>query len=229
MKRPGLRPGHPARSYGRGAAVPAGDPIEERPMPPRDPRVDAYIASAAAFARPILAEIRERVHRACPGITETIKWRSISFEKEGIVCGAAAFKQHCSFGFWKNDLVVGGDPKAAEAAEKLGRLAQVREIPPKPLFAALLKKAVKLNVDGIRQPRPKAAPKALTIPPALKAALRKNRKAGAAFAAFPPGQRREYAEWIADAKRDDTRARRVAQAVEWIAERKPRNWKYMSC
>jgi hypothetical protein len=198
-------------------------------MGTRDPRVDTYIAKAPAFARPILKELRARVHEACPDAVETIKWRSVSFEHHGILCGMASFKQHCTFGFWKHDLVVGKDPKAMEAMGSFGRLTKVAELPPRSRFGALVKKAAQLNVDGVKPVRPKHEKKPVRMHPELQTALGRNKKARATFDGFPPSQQREYLEWVAEAKRDETRARRVAQAVEWMAEGKPRNWKYTSC
>jgi uncharacterized protein YdeI (YjbR/CyaY-like superfamily) len=196
-------------------------------MSVRDPRVDSLIETAAPFARPILRELRERVHAACPEVVETIKWRSASFEHHGMLCGMASFKEHCTFGFWKHDLVVGSDRKALEAMGSFGRITKLSDLPPKPKFSALVRKAVKLNEDGVKVVRTKHARKALPMHPDLAAALKKNKKARATFDAFSPSHQREYLEWIHDAKKDDTRAKRVAQAAEWLAQGKPRNWKYM--
>jgi hypothetical protein len=69
--------------------------------------------------------------------------------------------------------------------------------------------------------------KPVKVHPELKTALAKNRKARETFEGFSPSHRREYVEWIAEAKGDDTRKRRIATAIEWLSEGKPRNWKYM--
>jgi len=193
----------------------------------RDKRVDDLIRKAPEFARPILAELRKRVHEACPEAVETIKWRNASFEYHGMLCGMAAFKQHCAFGFWKHDLVVGSDPKAQDAMGSFGKLTKVSDLPAKSKFSALVKKAMKLNEEGVKTVRPKHAKKPVSMHPELATALGKSGKARATFNAFSPSQQREYLEWIADAKQDATRTRRVAQAVEWMADGKPRNWKYM--
>jgi hypothetical protein len=196
-------------------------------MGTRDSRVDAYIENAAAFARPILREIRARVHRCCPDIVETIKWRSVSFEKQGIVCGMSAFKAHCAFGFWKHDLVVGSDRKALEAMGSFGRLTKSADLPPPRTFAAMMKKAVQLNLDGVKSVRPKHPKARIPMHEDLTRALARSNKARATFDAFPPGQQREYLQWVAEAKQDATRARRVAQAIAWMERGRPRNWKYM--
>ncbi len=199
-------------------------------MSHRDPRVDAYIAKAAPFARPILGHVRAIVHEACPDAEETIKWGMPSFMYAGgILCGMAAFKAHASFGFWKHALVVGeGDEQVGMGS--FGKLESVRDLPPRKQLLAYVKKAAALNAQGVRaaSARKAAAPKPAAVPtPEFAAALRKDKAASATFKAFPPGQQREYVEWIAEAKREDTRDRRIAQAVEWLAEGKPRNWKYM--
>jgi uncharacterized protein YdeI (YjbR/CyaY-like superfamily) len=211
----------------------------------RDPRVDAYIAKSADYARPILKEMRALVHATCPEVTETLKWRNPSFEYQGLLCGMAAFKKHCAFGFWKHELVLGAeaisadaksaeaksaDPKSKAAAGSFGTLKTVADLPSKAQFAAWMKTAMRLNEEGVSAPRKKSRPKTpVKTHPELKAALATNKKAAAVFEAFSPSARREYVEWIADAKTDATRERRIAQAVEWIAAGKRRNWKYERC
>ena len=199
-------------------------------MPSRDPRVDAYIARQADFARPILEHVREAVHEACPGAEETIKWGMPTFmHAGGILCGMAAFKQHASFGYWKHALVVGeGDERTGMGS--YGQLASVADLPPRRTLLAHIRKAAKLNEQGVKAPAarktgPKPPPEA---PADLAAALRKNGKARAVFERFPPSHKRDYVEWITEARREETRSRRIAQAVEWMAEGKPRNWKYMA-
>jgi uncharacterized protein YdeI (YjbR/CyaY-like superfamily) len=197
-------------------------------MGTRDRRVDAYIGKSAEFARPILARLREDVHASCPGVVETIKWGMPAFDYEGLLCGLAAFKRHCTFGFWKHALVVGDDPKAEEAMGSFGRITSVADLPPRSVFRRYVRKAMRLNEQGVKLPREKARRKRpIPMHPAMKQALAANRKAATTFDAFPPSHRREYLEWIAEAKQEATRARRIAQAVEWLAEGKPRNWKYM--
>lgn len=198
-------------------------------MPSHDPRVDAYIAKSADFARPILEEIRARVHAACPQVEETIKWGMPSFVHAGaILCGMAAFKQHASFGYWKHALVMGEAER--DGMGSYGRLASVRDLPPKARMQADLRKAMKLNEDGVKPERRKSAPRpAPEVPDELASALEKNKAAKATFDAFAPGCRREYIEWIVEAKREETRAKRLAQALEWMAQGKRRNWKYEKC
>lgn len=196
-------------------------------MGQKDKRVDAYIAKAAAFAQPILTHLREVVHEACPDVVETIKWSMPAFEHKGPMCGMAAFKAHATFGFWKHDLIVGDDPAARTAMGSFGRIASVDDLPSRSTLKKLVRKACKLNDEGVKSERPKDAPKALPkMHPDLRAALAGNARASAAFEAFAPSHKREYLEWIAEAKQDATRARRIAQAVEWMAEGKSRHWKY---
>ena len=199
-------------------------------MGTRDPRIDVYIAKSAAFARPILAHLREIVHAGCPEVVETMKWSHPSFEYKGVLCGMAAFKQHCAFGFWKETLVVGDDAKAKAAMGSFGRLQELSDLPSKAALLRYVKRAKQLNHDGVKVVRAKTRPKKpVAMHPKLKAALAKEKKALANFEAFTPGQQRDYLEWIAEAKAEDTRDRRIAQAVEWISAGKTRNWKYMNC
>ena len=199
-------------------------------MATRDPRVDAYIASTPDFARPILIHLRELVHRNCPQVEETLKWRMPTFMYHGMLAGMAAFRQHCSFGFWKHELVVGKELAGSpQGMGQFGKVTKISELPSASALAAYIKRAMKLNEEGVKAPRATPKKRALTMPPDLAAALKKNRRAAAAFAAFSPTNQREYIEWLVEAKRDETRARRLSQAIEWIAEGKPRNWKYMNC
>jgi uncharacterized protein YdeI (YjbR/CyaY-like superfamily) len=199
-------------------------------MGTRDQRIDAYIAKSADFAQPILVYLRETVHAACPDVQETIKWGMPHFDYEGIMCAMAAFSRHATFGFWKGSLIEGLAPNSAnggDAMGNLGKITSVKELPPRKVLAGYVKEAMRLNEEGIAVKKPKKAPKPeAKVPAELAAALKKNRKAAAAFERFPPGHRREYVEWIGEAKRDETKAKRVDQAVEWIAEGKSRNWKY---
>ena len=192
-------------------------------MPKTDPRVDAYIDKAADFARPILVEIRARVHAACPDCEETMKWSAVSFQYKGMLCGMEAFKAHCMFGFWKAELVVGGNNPHA----RFRHLASVADLPSRKEMAGLIHKAMALNDQGVavtRAPREKKAP--ARMPTAFADALKKNKKARSAFDAFSPSHRREYVEWITEAKRAETRSKRVETAIKWIADGKSRNWKY---
>ena len=196
-------------------------------MGTRNPRVDAYVAKQAEFARPILTHIREVVHAACPKVEEDIKWGAPFFMYHGTMCQMAAFKQHVAFGFWKGALVVGrssGDDD--RAAGQFGRITSVKDLPSKTELTRYIKKAMQINEEGVSVPKAKKARPALPVPAELSAALAKNKKARAAFEAFSPSHQRDYSEWIGEAKREETKAARVAQAVEWIAEGKPRHWKY---
>ncbi len=203
-------------------------------MPSTDARIDAYIAKAAPFARPLLEHLREQVHAACPGVEETIKWGFPHFQYEGaILCSMAAFKAHCTFGFWKGALLREAGLKVSDdAMGQLGRIESARDLPGKTELRRWIKAAMKLNEAPTRVARPvpkRTASKPLSVPPDLAAALAKHAKARRTFEGFPPSQRREYVEWILEAKRPETRANRLAQTIEWLAEGKRRNWKYANC
>ncbi|UOF16846.1 YdeI/OmpD-associated family protein [Lysobacter capsici] len=221
-------------------------------MSQTDPRIDAYIAQAAPFAQPILEHLRAVVHAACPQVEETIKWGMPSFVYGGkILCGMGAFKQHATFGFWQGASVVGASQeRSREAMGQFGRLTKVGDLPGKRELSKLLKQAmVLIDARGKKTAGKPAANKApagrtatsdvpasktrapkppVVIPDDLAAAFKKNAKARATYAAFPVSQQREYVEWIESAKREQTRSSRVAQAVEWMAGGKIRNWKYVA-
>lgn len=201
-------------------------------MGKHDPRVDAYIAKSADFARPILEHLRAVIHEGCPEVEEAIKWGMPSFLYHGrILCGIAAFKQHCAFGFWGGRGLVGNEDKRDDAMGQFGRIASLNDLPSKKTLVGYVKQAMKLADErAIAPAKPRKAPKpAPATPDDLATALKKNKKAAVTYEAFSPSCKREYVEWISEAKREETRARRVVQAVAWMAEGKQRNWKYQQC
>ncbi|MCZ7650361.1 MAG: YdeI/OmpD-associated family protein [Thermoanaerobaculia bacterium] len=197
-------------------------------MPTIDPRIDAYIAKAAPFAQPILRKLRELVHRGCPEVVETIKWSTPAFDFHGPLAHMAAFKAHCVFGFWKGKLVA-ELPGEAEAMGQFGKIRSLADLPAGELVVEWTRKAAALNASGVKLERPvKHAKPALEVPEDLAAELakKKHARARATFEGFPPSHRREYLEWLAEAKRPETRAKRLATTLEWLGEGKSRNWKY---
>lgn len=199
-------------------------------MPAIDPRIDAYIAASPEFARPILTHLREVVHAACPEVEETLKWSAPHFLYKGMMCHMAAFKAHCAFGFWKGALLF-PDMDEKEAMGHLGRIETLKDLPSKKVLTGHVKQAMKLNDEGVKTPA-RAAPKAprpLEVPDYFLAALKKNKAALATFNAGSTSFKREYVDWLVDAKAEATRLRRLEQAVEWLAEGKARNWKYEKC
>ncbi len=195
-----------------------------------DPRIDAYIARKADFARPILDHLRAAVHAACPDCEETLKWSSPTFMYRGeILAGMAAFKAHATFGFWKGSLVVGESEEQLSAMGQFGRLTSVDDLPRAEILAELIAKAMKLIEEGVKTVRNKHPKDPFTVPQDLRAAIDARPAAAAAFEGFPPSAQRDYVEWVTEAKRDETRTKRLAQTVEWLAEGKRRNWKYENC
>lgn len=203
-------------------------------MGTRDPRVDTYIEASAPFARPILTHIREVVHDACPEVEETIKWRLPFFMYRGMLCSMASFKKHCAFGFWKSALVLGESAAPTTSAMgQFGRIESLDDLPTKAILTGYIRKAMRINEQGVPKASSNATgsktakAKPVTIPNDLRSALRHNAAARAAFANFTPSQQRDYVEWLTEAKREETRKRRLETAIEWISEGKTRNWKYV--
>ena len=195
-----------------------------------DPRIDAYIASSPEFAQPILTHLREIVHAACPEVEETMKWSRPHFQYKGMLCQMSAFKEHCAMGFWKGALLF-PDMAEKESMGHFGRITSVKDLPAKKVIAGYVKQAMKLNDDGVQTPA-RAAPKAprpLEVPDYFLAALKKNKAALTVFNAASTSFKREYVDWLEDAKTEATRLRRMDQAIEWLAEGKARNWKYEKC
>jgi uncharacterized protein YdeI (YjbR/CyaY-like superfamily) len=204
-------------------------------MGKKHPGIDAYIAKSADFAKPILKRLRKVVHSACLNVEEDLKWNFPHFLYKGMLCSMAAFKAHCSFGFWRGSLLAEKYPELGsqnkENMGQFGRITDVSEVPDDKLLVQYIKAAMKLNDEGIKpkqpaKPKRKAPPK---TPDYFLAALKKNKKALATFEDFSPSCKREYIDWITQAKQEETRQRRMDQAITWIAEGKSRNWKYEKC
>lgn len=199
-------------------------------MPTIDPRIDAYIEKSQDFAKPVLTHLRKLVHETCPDVTETLKWSMPSFEYKGILCGFASFKQHCTFGFWKQTLMESDEfSETKTAMGSFGKLTSLKDLPKDAVMKKLIKQAMELNDDGVKVTRPKHEKKELVVPDILLEALARNDKAAESFDKFPPGCKREYVEWITEAKTDATRDKRLATTIEWLSEGKRRNWKYENC
>jgi len=203
-------------------------------MGTRTALLDAYVAKSPEYARPILVKIRDAFHAGCPELEEKIKWGHASFEYKGMLGGMAVFKKHVTFGFWKSRLMDDFDklfqrgPKSSPMGARVESLA---DLPAKNVLVAYVREAKRLNDEGVKEPvraKPKRSPD-VDVPPDLTAALKKNAKAKKAFEAFSPSHKREYVEWITEAKRDETRAKRLATTLEWLVEGKHRNWKYERC
>jgi uncharacterized protein YdeI (YjbR/CyaY-like superfamily) len=196
----------------------------------RDPRIDAYIAKAAPFARPILEHVRARVHSAAPEAEETIKWSAPGFTIDGkILLMMAAFKQHAALNFWRGQELGDGSPKAG-AMGQFGRLTSVDDMPPDSELDALIREAAALARTAPAPRKAKHQPKPpAELHPEFAKALDANPKARTTLDGFPPSARRDYLDWIAEAKQDKTRAKRIADAVEWLSVGKRRHWKYENC
>lgn len=195
----------------------------------KDPRVDAYIARQADFARPILEHVRAAMHAAGPDIEEDIKWSMPAFTYKGkSLAGMAAFKAHATLGFWDRQEVRGSEAKQGAMGD-FGRLTSVADLPGEAEFAEMIRHATALIDAGAKPVRNKTVKAPIAMPDDLAAALAANPPAQASYDAFPPSAQREYLEWVTEAKRPETRAKRLAQAVEWMAEGKRRNWKYEAC
>lgn len=200
-------------------------------MATKDPRVDSYIAESAEFARPILKHFRKLIHQGCPAAVETIKWRFPFFDYHGLLCGFASFKAHCALFFWRdidvsrwltNAHIAGG------GMAQLGKITSMADLPSDSVLLACVREAVEQRdaptskIKRVRKPG-----KELPVPADLKKALAANAKAAETFKNFAPSHRREYLEWISDAKRPETREKRLNTTIEWLTEGKSQNWKYL--
>jgi uncharacterized protein YdeI (YjbR/CyaY-like superfamily) len=196
----------------------------------RDPRIDAYIAKAQPFARPILEKMRDRVHAVLPEAEESIKWSMPAYMLGGkIVLITAAFKAHTALNFWRGQ-ELRGDSANADAMGQFGKIASVDDLPGDAELDRLIREAAELAKNAPAPRKVKHAPKPTPeLHPEFAAALAKAPKAKAILDSFPPSAQRDYFEWIAEAKQDATRQKRIDTAIEWLGEGKRRHWKYQNC
>jgi uncharacterized protein YdeI (YjbR/CyaY-like superfamily) len=202
-------------------------------MAKKEKVIDNYIAKSAGFAKPVLNHIRELVHKACPDVEEKMKWSFPHFDYKGeMMCSMAAFKQHAVFGFWKaalmKDPVLVENARSEVAMGHLGRITSLKDLPADKKITAWIKEAMQLTDEGIKLPsKPKTTEKKeLIVPGYFEKALHKNKKAKQTFDNFAWSHKKEYLEWITEAKTEETRNKRIASAIEMMAEGKRRNWKY---
>jgi uncharacterized protein YdeI (YjbR/CyaY-like superfamily) len=196
----------------------------------RDPRIDAYIARAQPFARPILEHVRDRVHAEVPDVQETLKWSAPAFTIDGkILLIIAAFKAHAAINFWRGQ-ELRGDSANADAMGQFGKIASVDDLPADAQLDDLIREAAKLAKSPPAPRKLKHAPKPPPeLHPDFAAALAKAPKSKAILDGFPASAQRDYFEWIAEAKQEGTRQKRIATAIEWLGEGKRRHWKYQNC
>lgn len=201
-------------------------------MGKRDKRIDAYILKSADFAMPILNHLRELVHVACPEVEETMKWSFPHFDYKGeMMCSMASFKQHCAFGFWKASLMkdksLMENAKGETAMGHLGRITSLKDLPSDKKLIAYIKEAMKLNDEGVKVEKKSVEKKEIEVPAYFIKALKTNKAAQKTFDSFSYSAKKEYVQWIVEAKTEETREKRIEQTLEWMAEGKQRNWKYM--
>lgn len=202
-------------------------------MARKDPRIDAYIARAAAFAQPILKHFRELIHKACPEVEETWKWSFPYFDYAGgPLAHMAAFKQHCAIGFWKASLMKDNESlmaaaKSESAMGHLGRLTSLKDLPKDSVLIKYIHEGMKLNEQGVKVPARKTSHAETEIPDFFMKALSKNKQAKSTFEAFSNSNKKEYINWVTEAKTESTRNKRLETAIEWMSEGKVRNWKYL--
>ncbi|MBS4044061.1 MAG: YdeI/OmpD-associated family protein [Chitinophagaceae bacterium] len=193
--------------------------------------VDEYIDKVQPFAKQVLMHLRQLIHETCPDVEEKIKWGMPSFEYKGMMCGFAAFKQHCTFMFWKaplmKDSILMENAKSETSMGHLGRITSLKDLPSDKKIIGYIKEAMRLNELGIKVEKKKIPLKDMDVPVEFLAAIKKNKKAFATFEAFSNSNKKEYIDWFTEAKTEATKQKRLLQAIEWMAEGKPRNWKYM--
>jgi uncharacterized protein YdeI (YjbR/CyaY-like superfamily) len=203
-------------------------------MPKTDPKIDAYIIKAQPFARPVLEHFRELVHKACPDVEEKMKWSFPHFDYKGeMMCSMAAFKNHCSMGFWKASIMkdkdkIFGDMTERDGMGHFGKITSLADLPSDKILSQYIKEAMKLNDEGCKVVKSKPVKNEdIEVPAYFMDALNKNKKALATFTAFSASNKKEYVVWVTEAKTEDTRNKRMETTLEWMADGKIRNWKYV--
>ena len=141
----------------------------------------------------------------------------------------AAFKRHAALNFWRGQDLC-GDKAQADGMGQFGKLTSIPDLPANEELDRLIRQAAELATSAPAPRQTKNAPKPPPeMHPDFAAALEKAPRAKAALGGFPASAQREYLEWVAQAKQEATRQKRIATAVEWLGEGKRRNWKYEKC
>jgi len=202
-------------------------------LPSSEPEVDAYAEGVEAFAKPILAHLRGLIRATCPEVVETLKWGIPHFDYRGeMMCIFAAYRSHCAFSFWKSALM--SDPRLKASIDLpaskrfMGKLRSLADLPVDAELTAWIREAMLLNEQGAKvAPRKtSAAPKIVVAPPAFVERLAASPSVKAMFESKSASFQKEYNVWIAEAKTEATRDKRINEALAWIAEGKGRFWKY---
>ncbi len=197
----------------------------------QDKRIDDYISKSADFAKPILNHLRKLIHHACPEVQETIKWGFPHFDYKGMMCSMASFKNHCAFTLWKAALMKDAEVLKYNNENSMGHAGKIKnlnDLPADKIIISHIKEAMKLNDEGIKLPERKSDPKPeIIVPDALKKELAKNKKASSTFNNFSPSHKREYIEWIVEAKTEATKSKRILTTIENLAKGKTKEWKYV--
>jgi uncharacterized protein YdeI (YjbR/CyaY-like superfamily) len=195
--------------------------------------IDNYIAAAAPFAQPILSHLRDLIHQVCPETEEKLKWGFPHFDYKGVYVSMASFKEHCAFNFWKASLMKDPEGLWAAVEEKamghFGKIRSLVDLPTDEVLLAYLLEAKQLNDQGVKRETKKpteAEKKVLETPADLLEKLKENPAALKHFEAFSYSHRKEYIQWINEAKTEPTRMKRITTTVEWVSEGKQRSWKY---
>ncbi len=188
-------------------------------MATKNNAIDIYIEKAAEFAQPILQHLRSLVHKACPDVEEKIKWGMPHFDYKGeMICHMASFKQHAVMGFWKatlmKDPILLATAKSEVAMGHLGKIMSLKDLPADKQIIAWIKEAMQLNDAGIKISVKPVEKKKLIVPKYFTEALAKNKKAQKVFDAFPYSHKKEYVQWITEAKTNTTRDKRMTTAFE---------------
>jgi uncharacterized protein YdeI (YjbR/CyaY-like superfamily) len=196
------------------------------------PAIDEYINKSEEFARPILLHLRKIIHLACPDVEETIKWSFPNFEYKGqILCSMASFKKHCSFGFWlgaemedpENILNKVGNTNMGN----FGKIINHNSLPDDNIIIKYIHEAMKLSESGTKKKTSKIKDKkSLEIPVYIIEFIEKYPKAKVVFNNFSNSCKKEYVQWIEEAKQVSTKLKRLEKAVSMMEEGKEFNWQY---
>ncbi|MCB0792148.1 MAG: DUF1801 domain-containing protein [Flavobacteriales bacterium] len=194
-------------------------------------RINSHIAEQDEWKRRLMVRLRQLIHQVDPGIEETWRWNGPHFDRNGIMLGMSAHKTCVSIWFHKGALLK--DPRRLfEPLEKdeakgmrVYKLKESDAIDEK-AFTELVKQAVKLNEDGVKLSEAKPARKTLVVPPELESVLKKDQHAMTNWEGFSYSKKKDYIEWVTDAKREETRKRRIAQAFQLIRDGLALNERY---
>lgn len=191
--------------------------------------ITAYIEKATPEFKEVMIALRSVLNNPNFDIKEDWKWGAPNFNNEGMICWLAHFRNHVGMNFFKGTLIKDKYNLFTHYREEKGnrqlKFSDINQIIPEQI-EYYIEEAIKLNQENIKVVKKEID---TSLPLDLETELNNNPKAKMFFESLAPSYKRDYIEWIEEAKREATRTKRLATTMEWLSEGKKKNWKYENC